>query len=155
MASLTEAREAPERQMWDEINGIHAGMLGIEGAHMHFQPMAPNVDSEANTIWFYTRTDTDLVKALGTASRAHFNVVGKDHDYHACLSGTLEVRKDEATAKAKAAEAETKGHILPPAKKGSAYRDLFKVLLSHINGTANRPAEESFVDDSEDDEDAE
>ncbi|MBB6508276.1 MULTISPECIES: pyridoxamine 5'-phosphate oxidase family protein [Rhizobium/Agrobacterium group] len=96
MASLTEAREAPERQMWDEINGIHAGMLGIEGAHMHFQPMAPNVDSEANTIWFYTRTDTDLVKALGTASRAHFNVVGKDHDYHACLSGTLEVRKDEA-----------------------------------------------------------
>jgi len=66
-----------------------------------------------------------------------------------------QVRKDEATAKTKAAEAETKGHILPPAKKGSAYRDLFKLLLSHINGTANRPAEESFVDDSEDDEDAE
>lgn len=66
-----------------------------------------------------------------------------------------QVRKDETTAKTKAAEAETKGHILPPAKKGSAYRDLFKLLLSHINGTANRPAEESFVDDSEDDEDAE
>jgi len=67
-----------------------------------------------------------------------------------------QVRKDEATAKAKAAEAETKGHILPPAKKGSAYRDLFKILLSHINGTANRPADDVFVDDSEDDaEDAE
>ncbi|MNT63426.1 hypothetical protein D3C72_2012420 [compost metagenome] len=66
-----------------------------------------------------------------------------------------QVRKDETTAKTKAAEAETKGHILPPAKKGSAYRDLFKLLLSHINGTANRPAEESFVDDSEDEEDAE
>nr|WP_314706080.1 ribosome biogenesis factor YjgA [uncultured Comamonas sp.] len=63
-----------------------------------------------------------------------------------------QVRKDEATAKVKAAEAETKGHILPPAKKGSAYRDLFKVLLSHINGTANRPADDVFVDDDSEDD---
>lgn len=47
-----------------------------------------------------------------------------------------QVRKDDATAIAKAKEAEAKGQILPPAKKGKAYRELFQTLLSHINGTA-------------------
>ena len=64
-----------------------------------------------------------------------------------------QVRKDDAVSKAKAAEAEAKGHILPPAKKGSAYRDLFKTLLSHINGTAHNGAEEDLVDDITLDED--
>ena len=96
MASLTEAREAPERQLWDEISNIHAGMLGIEGSHMHFQPMAPNVDRKTNTIWFFTKTDTHLARAIRAGSKAHFCVVGKDHDYLACLSGPLEIRKDPA-----------------------------------------------------------
>ena len=47
-----------------------------------------------------------------------------------------QVRKDDATAIAKAKEAEAKGHILPPAKKGKAYRELFQLLLAHVNGTA-------------------
>lgn len=96
MASLTDAREAPECQLWEEIGSIHAGMLGIEGSHMHMQPMAPNVDRKTNTIWFYTKADTDLVRAVGTGAMAHFCVVGKNHDYHACLAGRLEVRKDPA-----------------------------------------------------------
>ena len=96
MASLTEAREAPERQLWDEINDIHAGMLGIEGSHMHFQPMAPNADPKSSTIWFFTKADTDLVRAIRAGSRAHFVVIGKNHDYHACLSGALEIRNDRA-----------------------------------------------------------
>ncbi|MDH1815179.1 ribosome biogenesis factor YjgA [Comamonas aquatica] len=56
-----------------------------------------------------------------------------------------QVRKDDATAIAKAKEAEAKGHILPPAKKGKAYRELFQLLLAHINGTAD--TEEPAVDD--------
>lgn len=96
MASLTDAREAPERQLWDEINAIHAGMLGLEGATMHFQPMAPNADVKTSTIWFFTKTDTDLVRAIAAGSRAHFIVIGKNHDYHACMSGHIEVRHDPA-----------------------------------------------------------
>ena len=95
MASLTEAREAPARQLWDEINGIHAGMLGLEGSHMHMQPMAPNADPKTNTIWFFSKRDTDLVRNLRAGSRAHFCVVGKNHDYHACLAGTLELKHDQ------------------------------------------------------------
>ncbi|MGE6213417.1 ribosome biogenesis factor YjgA [Comamonas aquatica] len=63
-----------------------------------------------------------------------------------------QVRKDDATAIAKAKEAEAKGHILPPAKKGKAYRELFQLLLAHINGTAGT-AEPAVDDDLLDDED--
>lgn len=58
-----------------------------------------------------------------------------------------QVRKDDATAIAKAKEAEAKGHILPPAKKGKAYRELFQLLLAHINGTAGTA--EPAVDDED------
>jgi len=63
-----------------------------------------------------------------------------------------QVRKDDATAIAKAKEAETKGHILPPAKKGKAYRELFQLLLAHINGTAGtaEPAVDDALLDDED-----
>jgi len=44
MASFSEARETPVEQLWDEIEDIHAGMLGLEGGHMHMQPMAPFAD---------------------------------------------------------------------------------------------------------------
>ncbi|MDO5896699.1 MULTISPECIES: pyridoxamine 5'-phosphate oxidase family protein [unclassified Agrobacterium] len=94
MVSLSEAREAPAQQLWDEINSVHAGMLGLEGLHAHMQPMAPHADPKTNTIWFFTKTNTDLVNQLKPGSRAHFCLVGKDHDYHACLSGKLEQRKD-------------------------------------------------------------
>ena len=94
MVSLTEAREAPARQLWDEIDAVHAGMLGLEGSSMHMQPMAPHVDRKTNTIWFFTKNDTELAKAIRPGTRAHFCLVGKNHDYHACLSGVIEVRKD-------------------------------------------------------------
>lgn len=94
MASFSEARETPVEQLWQEIDDIHAGMLGLEGSHMHMQPMAPFADPKTNTIWFFAKTDSHLVQALKPGSRAHFCVVGKDHDYHACLGGTLAERKD-------------------------------------------------------------
>jgi general stress protein 26 len=96
MASLTEAREAPARQLWDEIAEIHAGMLGIEGAHGHMQPMAPHADPKTNTIWFFTKTDTDLAQSIKPGTRGRFCVVGKNHDYHASLGGTLDLRADPA-----------------------------------------------------------
>lgn len=96
MASFTEARETPVAQLWDEIDDIHAGMLGLEGGHMHMQPMAPFADPTTNTIWFFTKTDSELVRHLRPGARAHFCVIGKDHDYHACLGGVISERRDPA-----------------------------------------------------------
>lgn len=96
MASLSQAHEDPKNQLWDQIDGVHAGMLGLEGLHMHMKPMAPFVDRTTNTIWFYTRSDAEMVQQLKPGARAHFCVVGKNHDYHACVSGVISERKDSA-----------------------------------------------------------
>lgn len=96
MSNLTRAREHPKEQLFDEIDRIHAGMLGIEGSHMHMQPMAPQLDRQTATIWFFTKTDAEIVEAITPGARAHFCVVGKDHDYHACVAGRISVRKDPA-----------------------------------------------------------
>ncbi|GHC63792.1 pyridoxamine 5'-phosphate oxidase family protein [Limoniibacter endophyticus] len=96
MVNLSETRDDPLQQLWDEIEDVHAGMLGIEGSHMHMQPMAPFIEKETGSIWFYTRRDSDLVRHLSGVDRAHFCVVGKDHDYHACLSGVLAENKSQS-----------------------------------------------------------
>ncbi|EHS48832.1 hypothetical protein PDO_3630 [Rhizobium sp. PDO1-076] len=44
MASFSDARETPAEQLWEEIEDVHAGMLGLVGSEMHMQPMAPFVD---------------------------------------------------------------------------------------------------------------
>lgn len=92
MADLEKTRLDPLQQLWDEIDDIHAGMLGVEESGQHMQPMAPYVEKETNSIWFFTKTSTDLIAAVRAGSRAHFCVVGKDHDYHACLAGTISER---------------------------------------------------------------
>ena len=63
-----------------------------------------------------------------------------------------QARKDDAAAKQKAIDAEAKGQILPPQKKGNAYRELFKIVLSHINGTANADVEDDAEDFGDEDE---
>ena len=94
MASFSEAREDPAHQLWTQIDDLHAGMLGIDGSGMHMQPMAPFADPTTNTIWFYTKDDTHVAQAVKPGTRAHFCVVGKHHDYHACLAGHIELRPD-------------------------------------------------------------
>lgn len=95
MADLDKARENPREQLFDEIEGIHAGMLGVEGSGQHMQPMAPQLDRESGSLWFFTRRDSELALSVGTGSPAHFCVVGKGHDYHACLGGLLRENRDE------------------------------------------------------------
>lgn len=90
MADLAKAKNDPLQQLWDVMEDVHAGMLGVEKSGQHMQPMAPFIEKETNTVWFYTRDDSQLVQAARTGERAHFCIIGKDHDYHACLAGTID-----------------------------------------------------------------
>jgi general stress protein 26 len=94
MADLEKTRTHPEQQLWEELEDVRAGMLGVEGAGQHLQPMAPQLDPEGKRIWFFTKQSSDLVQTVGAGKRAHFAIVGEDHDYHACLAGQLMVNKD-------------------------------------------------------------
>ena len=94
MADTSAAREKPLEQFYGVVEDVHAGMLGVEGTGLQFQPMAPQLDRPNKTIWFFTKTDANLTKAIAPGARARFIVIGAKHDYHACVSGPIEVRKD-------------------------------------------------------------
>lgn len=94
MADLSAAREKPVEQFYEQTEAVHAGMLGVDGSPLQMQPMAPQIDRPNKTIWFFSRTDTEMAKAVGDGARAHFVVIGKDHDYHACVSGRIEQTRD-------------------------------------------------------------
>ena len=98
MADIEKTREQPIEQFWEMTDAIAAGMLGIEGSGQHMQPMHPNCDVEADTIWFFTKKDSDLAQTAGNdgGKKAQFCVVGSDHDYHACVSGHLTLNHDAA-----------------------------------------------------------
>lgn len=131
MRKLEESQvEAAKAALQEQRTGVSLEQTNILVAEQWRDRLI--ISDEPLTIWLEQFPQTD-VQQLRTLMR--------------------QVRKDDATALKKAAEAEAKGHILPPAKKGSAYRDLFKVLLSHINGTASTAADEDVVDDIAEDED--
>lgn len=90
MADISKTKSDPLQQLWDVLGDVHAGMLGVESSGQHMQPMAPFIEKETNSIWFFTRTDSDLINAARTGNRAHFCVISKDHDYHACLAGAID-----------------------------------------------------------------
>jgi general stress protein 26 len=90
MADISKTKSDPLQQLWDVLGDVHAGMLGVEDSGRHMQPMAPFIEKETNSIWFFTRTDSDLINAARTGNRAHFCVISKDHDYHACLAGAID-----------------------------------------------------------------
>ncbi len=94
MSDLELARTDPEALLWKELDKLHAGMLGVEGSGQHLQPMAHHADRENRRLWFLTKRDTDLVQALHPGARAHFAIVAKAQDFHACMSGALSVQDD-------------------------------------------------------------
>ena len=94
MADLKETKTDPKKQLWDEIDDVRAVMLGVPASGQHMQPMAPMPSREENRIWFFTRKDSDLVKAVA-AGKAHMCLVSDDQDFHACVSGQLAENKSQ------------------------------------------------------------
>ncbi|WP_208351440.1 pyridoxamine 5'-phosphate oxidase family protein [Pseudaestuariivita rosea] len=89
MSDIERAEDDPVGQLWDQLDNVRAGMLGIDHSDQHFQPMTHFIDREAECLWFITASDTDLVRAIGQGATAHYNAMGDNHDYHACLRGTI------------------------------------------------------------------
>ncbi|MDX2264318.1 MAG: pyridoxamine 5'-phosphate oxidase family protein [Hyphomicrobiales bacterium] len=96
MADLDKARTNPAEQFWDELERVQAGLLGLTDMRDHLQPMAPQPDRRTNSIWFFTRTSSDLFKQVGAGAKAMFCLVGRDHDYHACVMGQLRENRMDA-----------------------------------------------------------
>lgn len=85
-----------EERLWKEIRKQRFGMLGLTDSHQHYQPMTAFVEPDSELIWFFTRNDTDLAKAVSADSKAMFIVQSKDQDIHACIGGALSLDHDRA-----------------------------------------------------------
>lgn len=95
MADTDRTRTDPQGQLFDELLRIKAGMLSVEGAPLHAQPMNHTLDLGRREIVFVTSDDTPLVAAVGEGATGHFTFIGKDHDVYACLRGPLRISRDE------------------------------------------------------------
>ncbi|PTX54342.1 general stress protein 26 [Litoreibacter ponti] len=97
MADTDRTLSEPATQLFDRLDDLRAGMLGIEGSGQHMQPMSHYVDREGQTLYFITSAQTDLFKAIGNAGNtAHFTVQSTSQDYYACMSGPITQSMDEA-----------------------------------------------------------
>ena len=97
MGHTRKTEQEPEKQLWEQLDKVRAGMLGIEGSYNHMQPMAHQADQDGHAkLWFFTSRSSDLFKEMGDGRHAHFCLVGKDQDYHACLMGELSESRDRS-----------------------------------------------------------
>lgn len=87
-----------EERLWKEIGKGRTVMLGLVGdaPQQHFQPMTAFAERETGDIWFFTRTDTDLARAVSDGAEAMMILQTKDQELQACIGGHLTQSQDRA-----------------------------------------------------------
>lgn len=86
-----------ERKFWKHLRSDMTLMLGLAGREDgHTRPMTAIVDGDADhgPLWFFTSTDSEIVKLGGGRATAAF--VSKGHDLFATIHGTLAVDTNPA-----------------------------------------------------------
>ncbi|PWE33482.1 general stress protein [Maritimibacter sp. 55A14] len=89
MTDNEQTQDAALNELWDQLAKVRAGMLGLDCAGGHVQPMTHHVDRENRAIWFIASADSTLVETLGEGATGHFTLQTPDQDYYACLRGTV------------------------------------------------------------------
>jgi general stress protein 26 len=89
-----------EKKFWKHLASDRVVMLGLAGVEEgHAQPMSGQFlhdNDERGPIWFFTASDTDLVRAMGTSHKASLQFVAKGHDLFASIQGELILDNDRA-----------------------------------------------------------
>lgn len=91
------AAHALETEFWTALQSDRTMMLGLVGVDEgHTRPMTGQIEDAKGPIWFFTSTDSEIVRNLGTSHRAVATFTGKGHDLFACVHGNLSASKDRA-----------------------------------------------------------
>jgi general stress protein 26 len=86
----------PRGTVFEVLDGVRAGMLGLTTGGKGFQPMTHFPDADAGSIWFISSTGTALVGSLGKGEDAEYVVISRDHDAYVSLRGKLYQLHDDA-----------------------------------------------------------
>lgn len=89
MTIQSDVATDPRSALFDVLDSVRAGMLGLTGGGAGFQPMTHFPDPAAGVIWFISSTDTALVQSLGMGEDADYVVISDGHEFHASLRGKL------------------------------------------------------------------
>lgn len=81
-----------QRRLWDQIDHHQTAMLGLDAHPRHTQPMTAFPEREGDRIWFFTRSDTDLARAVGDGRAAH--LIFQTKDVQAVIHGELTLEYD-------------------------------------------------------------
>lgn len=92
---MTLSNTEIQDRLWKAVEDHHTGMLGLTHDSHHFQPMTAFVEKDTNTLWFFTRKDTDLAQAVeaGTTDAAFIFL---DKKLQACIDGRITLSHDQA-----------------------------------------------------------
>jgi len=90
--------EELEEKFWKALNSDMTMMLGIQGAEDgHLRPMTAQLDEgKPGPIWFFTSTDSAMVRELVPGNRAVASFTAKGHDLFASVHGRLTLEDDRA-----------------------------------------------------------
>ena len=91
----TDTAKAEER-LWSELEKTRFGMLGLTRDAPHFQPMTGFAEPATRRIWFFTRSETDLARAVGQGAPASFILQAKDQNLQAVITGAAALSRDAA-----------------------------------------------------------
>jgi len=93
--TLTPAQA--EKEFWDSLKDSNTGMLGLDQAGYHHQPMTGFGEPETGTIWFFSRDDTDFARDVAVGGQdGMFCYQAKDQKVQACIHGALSIDQDRA-----------------------------------------------------------
>lgn len=90
--SLTPADAAQE--FWKHLRDSATVMLGINDPDQHTQPMAAFAEPDSNTIWFFTRDDSDLAREARPGKDGRLVLVSRNREVYADIRGTLDCLRD-------------------------------------------------------------
>lgn len=85
-----------EAKFWKSLKSDMTAMLGLSGDSAHAQPMTAQLDEDLpGRVWFFTSSETDLLREMGERSDAFLHFASKDHELFAAIEGELVLDNDQ------------------------------------------------------------
>ena len=97
MADTRLSAAEAETEFWKHLEKSNTGMLGLDRPGYHAQPMTAFRDEDTDTIWFFTRDDTDLARDVAQGgAKGMFSYGSKDQHVWACFHGSMSLSRDQS-----------------------------------------------------------
>ena len=88
-----------EKKLWKALKSDMTVMLGVDGLEDgHTRPMTAQLEhDDRGPIWFFTSTDSAIVRHLTASHRAVAAFASKDHALFASIEGQLQLATNRST----------------------------------------------------------